>query len=229
MSRGRGRRRCIPKAYFAAARRLPLCPAAHDPASDALVPSPVSATPRDLPVAASRRRSLRQTQIQGLSDRLFSYRHRRGSTAQGKLDLLVVIDRTSKFAFVEMHEKVARRTAGDSCALDRRCPYRVHTVLTDNGTDFTTPGNTSRRRRTSGLPGGWRARLGARLEDACAEKDIDQLLTKPKHPWTNGQVEEMNARSRTRLSNATSTRPTTSCEPTCRTSSTLQLRQAVEV
>ena len=50
--RGRGRRRCLPKAHFAAARRLPLCPAAHDPASDPLVPSPVSATPRDLPVAA---------------------------------------------------------------------------------------------------------------------------------------------------------------------------------
>src|SRR6516162_57447 len=34
-------------------------------------------------------------------------------TAQGKLYLLVAIDRTSKFAFVELHEKVARRTAGD--------------------------------------------------------------------------------------------------------------------
>jgi hypothetical protein len=43
------------------------------------VPSPMSATPRDLPAAAGRRRSLGQTQIQGLSDRLFSYRQRRGS------------------------------------------------------------------------------------------------------------------------------------------------------
>src|SRR5580700_10595915 len=34
-------------------------------------------------------------------------------TAEGKLYLLVAIDRTSKFAFVELHEKVARRTAGD--------------------------------------------------------------------------------------------------------------------
>ena len=34
-------------------------------------------------------------------------------TAQGKLYLLVAIDRTSKFAFVEVHEKVARQTAGD--------------------------------------------------------------------------------------------------------------------
>jgi hypothetical protein len=34
-------------------------------------------------------------------------------TAQGKLYLLVAVDRTSKFAFVEMHEKVARPIAGD--------------------------------------------------------------------------------------------------------------------
>ncbi len=27
---------------------------------------------------------------------------------------------------------------------------------------------------------------------ACARKDIDHRLTKPRHPWTNGQVERMN-------------------------------------
>ena len=30
------------------------------------------------------------------------------------------------------------------------------------------------------------------LEYACALSDIDHRLTKPKHPWTNGQVERMN-------------------------------------
>src|SRR5271155_4482451 len=116
---------------------------AHPPASDPIVPSPVSATPRDLPAAAGRRRSLGQTQIQGLSDRLFSYRHAEVRTAQGKLYLLVAIDRTSKFAFVEMHEKVTRRTAADFLRrLIAAVPYKVHTVLTDNGTHFTTPGNT---------------------------------------------------------------------------------------
>ena len=34
-------------------------------------------------------------------------------TAQGKLYLLVAIDRTSKFDFVELHEKVTRKTAAD--------------------------------------------------------------------------------------------------------------------
>ena len=27
---------------------------------------------------------------------------------------------------------------------------------------------------------------------ACAQNDIDHRLTKPNHPWTNGQVERMN-------------------------------------
>ncbi len=27
---------------------------------------------------------------------------------------------------------------------------------------------------------------------ACARNTIDHRLTKPKHPWTNGQVERMN-------------------------------------
>jgi len=30
------------------------------------------------------------------------------------------------------------------------------------------------------------------FELACARVEIDSLLTKPKHPWTNGQVECMN-------------------------------------
>ena len=35
------------------------------------------------------------------------------STAEGKLHMFVAIDRTSKFAFVELHERATRRVAGD--------------------------------------------------------------------------------------------------------------------
>ena len=107
---------------------------------------------------------------------------------------LVAIDRTSKFAFVEMHQKVARRTAGDFLRrLIAAIPYKVHTVLTDNGTHFTTPGNTS-----SAAPDIKAALEAGELvwahafEYACAQNEIDHRLTKPKHPWTNGQVERMN-------------------------------------
>src|SRR3954471_14008237 len=65
-------------------------------------------------------------------------------TEQGRLYLLVAIDRTSKFAFVELHEKATRRVSGDFLRhLIAAVPDRVHTVLTDNGTHFTTPGNTA--------------------------------------------------------------------------------------
>ena len=113
-------------------------------------------------------------------------------TAQGKLYLIVAIDRTSKFAFVELHEKVARRTAGDFLRrLIAAVPYKVHTVLTDNGTHFTTPGNTS-----SAAPD-IKAALNAAepiwahaFEYACAQSDIDHRLTKPKHPWTTDVIDK---------------------------------------
>jgi len=54
-------------------------------------------------------------------------------TEQGKLYLLVAIDRTSKFAFVQLHDKVTRRIAGDFLrALAAAVPYRIRIVLTDN-------------------------------------------------------------------------------------------------
>jgi transposase InsO family protein len=115
-------------------------------------------------------------------------------TEQGKLYMLVAIDRTSKFAFVELHERVSRKLAADFLRrLIETIPYKVHTVLTDNGTHFTTPG--SERSAASDI----RAALTAgelfrahAFEFACAKADIDHRLTKPFHPWTNGQVERMN-------------------------------------
>src|SRR5689334_10590139 len=61
-------------------------------------------------------------------------------TEQGKLYLLVAIDRTSKFAFVQRHEKATRRIAGAFLrALAEAVPYKIRIVLTDNGTHFTEP------------------------------------------------------------------------------------------
>ncbi len=115
-------------------------------------------------------------------------------TAEGKLYLLVAIDRTSKFAFVELRETVSRRDAADFLRrLIEAVPYKVHTVLTDNGTHFTDPAGDSwspveiREMIAEQKP--FRAHA---FEYACALNDIDHRLTKPKHPWTNGQVERMN-------------------------------------
>ena len=115
-------------------------------------------------------------------------------TEEGRLYLLVAIDRTSKFAFVELHEKVTRRMAGDFLRrLIAAVPYKVHTVLTDNGTHFTTPSDSGsaapliKEAIARGEP--FRAHA---FELACAHNDVEHRLTKPRHPWTNGQVERMN-------------------------------------
>ena len=110
-------------------------------------------------------------------------------TAQGKLYLLVAIDRTSKFAFVELHEKVVRRTAGDFLRrLIAAVPYKVHTVLTDNGTHFTTPGNTSSAAPDikAALEAGEPVWAHA-FEYACAQNEIDHRLQSPSIPGPMGR------------------------------------------
>jgi glucose-6-phosphate isomerase len=58
-----------------------------------------------------------------------------------QLHLFVAIDRTSKFAFVELHEKATTKVAADFLRhLVAAVPYKIHTVLTDNGIHFTIPG-----------------------------------------------------------------------------------------
>jgi hypothetical protein len=58
-------------------------------------------------------------------------------TAEGKLYLFVAIDRTSKFAVVELVEKADMQAAAAFLeALVGAVPYRIHTVLTDNETQF---------------------------------------------------------------------------------------------
>ena len=106
-------------------------------------------------------------------------------TAEGKLYLFVAIDRTSKFAVVELVEKADTRAAVAFLqALVEAVPYRIHTVLTDNGIQFADlPKNRQ------GPTARFRSHPFDRL---CHLHGIEHRLTKPNHPWTNGQVERMN-------------------------------------
>lgn len=115
-------------------------------------------------------------------------------TGQGKLYMFVAIDRTSKFAFVELHENSRTATSRDFLLrLIEAVPYKIHTVLTDNGIQFTTPGGggSAVPLIKEAMANGERFRAHA-FEYACARNDIDHRTTRPKHPWTNGQVERMN-------------------------------------
>ena len=106
-------------------------------------------------------------------------------TQQGRLYLSVVIDRTSKFAFVELHEKATMLVAADFLrALIEAVPYKIHTVLIDNGIQFADlPKNRSKPTAM------WRGHPFGRT---CRRHCIEHGLTKPNHPWVNGLVEGMN-------------------------------------
>lgn len=106
-------------------------------------------------------------------------------TEEGKLFMFVAIDRTSKVAFVQLHERANTRTAVTFLNdLAGAMPYAIHTVLTDNGIQFADlPRNRDKPTAR------WR---GHPFDRACAVHGIEHRLTKPNHPWTNGQVERMN-------------------------------------
>lgn len=98
-------------------------------------------------------------------------------TAEGKLYLFVGIDRTSKFAVTQLVDKANRRTAWEFLEyLLRIVPYRVHTILTDNGIQFA---EQPRNRGTA-----WSRSM--RFDMICEANEIEHRLTKPNYPWTNG-------------------------------------------
>jgi transposase InsO family protein len=114
-------------------------------------------------------------------------------TEKGKLHLFVAIDRTSKFAFAELHEKATRRVADDFL---RRLPAAaVPDPHRSHGPRHALHGADRRRLEAADIrrmraAGEW-FRCHS-FEFACAELEIEHRLTKPNHPWTNGQVERMN-------------------------------------
>ena len=101
-------------------------------------------------------------------------------TEEGKLYLFVAIDRTSKFVYVELLQKYGKLEAAQFLRnLLKIVPYKIHTLLTDNGIQFTN-------RKID------KYALQHIFDRVCKENKIEHRLTKVAHPWTNGQVERMN-------------------------------------
>ena len=106
--------------------------------------------------------------------------------ADGKLIMFLAIDRVSKFTYVEFHDK-AGKMAGAAFLKNvvEVFPYKIHTVLTDNGMAFAD----LPKYRDSPMHGPLGGHIFGRV---CADHGIHHRLTKPYHPWTNGQAERMN-------------------------------------
>ena len=117
-------------------------------------------------------------------------------TGEGKLYLFVGIDRTSKFAVTQLVEKDDRKTACEFLQhMLEAVPYQVHTILTDRA--IGTP--SVRETMARGIQFAEQPRnrntiysRPMRFDMICEANGIEHRLTKPNHPWTNGQVERMN-------------------------------------
>src|SRR5271154_3848312 len=102
----------------------------------------------------------------------------------GKLVMFLAIDRVSKFTYVEFHDSAGKK---EGAAFLRNVvapfPYKIQTVLTDNGMPFADlPKNRE---------GPSRRFLGPHIFDRlCMANAIEHRLTKPKHPWTPDVIDK---------------------------------------
>ncbi|MDR2268149.1 MAG: integrase core domain-containing protein [Holosporaceae bacterium] len=99
--------------------------------------------------------------------------------------LMTIVDRRSKFLFMK---KIGRKTMKNTNhaivnSLKKHkksvVPYKIHTILTDNGQQFT---NLEHQKYE----------FPHVFDRVCKEHNIEHRKTQPAHPWTNGHVERMN-------------------------------------
>jgi IS30 family transposase len=106
--------------------------------------------------------------------------------AQCKLNMFLAIDRVSKFTYVEFRDDMGKMNGADFLrGVINAFPHKIHTFLTDNGMAFADlPKN-----RNKPIHAFFGMHIFGRV---CRENGIVHKLTKPYHPWTNGQAERMN-------------------------------------
>jgi transposase-like protein len=102
----------------------------------------------------------------------------------------VAIDRNTRYVYMEIHTK---RDAATAVAFIERFldhfPQPVHTILTDNGGEFTDRCSVDTRDKLPGKPSGRHP-----FDRLCKRRGIEHRLTRPFRPRTNGLVERFNRR-----------------------------------
>ena len=102
----------------------------------------------------------------------------------------VAIDRATRFVYVEIHPRRDAETAVGF--LDRflaAFPLKVHTILSDNGSEWTDRFAVDKKGKPEGRPSGDHP-----VDRLCAKHGIIHRLSRPFRPQTNGMVERFNRR-----------------------------------
>jgi transposase InsO family protein len=102
----------------------------------------------------------------------------------------VAIDRATRFVCLEiLPDRRAATAAGFLQRFLNRFALKVHTVLTDNGSEFTDRFAVDKKGKPHDKPSGQHP-----FDQACAQRAITHRLTRPFRPQTNGMVERFNRR-----------------------------------
>lgn len=98
----------------------------------------------------------------------------------------MAIDRATRWVFVRVYaSKSATNARRFLKELHKAAAFRIRTILTDNGKEFTDRFITRGERTPTGRH---------QFDQLCEELGIEHRLTRPKHPQTNGMVERFNGR-----------------------------------
>ncbi len=100
--------------------------------------------------------------------------------------VFVAIDRATRWVFIAIKQhKTAAAARSFLAAVRKAAAFQIHTILTDNGKEFTDRLFGSRSRQPTGEH---------EFDQLCQALGIEHRLTKPKTPQTNGMVERFNGR-----------------------------------
>jgi transposase InsO family protein len=102
----------------------------------------------------------------------------------------VAIDRATRFVYLEiLPDRKATTSAGFLERLLQAFPIAIHTILTDNGSEFTDRYAVDKPGKPEGKPSGKHD-----FDKLCKAHGIRHILSRPFRPQTNGMVERFNRR-----------------------------------
>jgi transposase InsO family protein len=100
--------------------------------------------------------------------------------------VLVATDRATRYVYIDVkNHKTAAAAKSFLQALSRAAPFKIRTILTDNGKEFANRLFGQRAKYASDAH---------EVDELYAVLGIEHRLTKQKSPQTNGMVERFNGR-----------------------------------